>query len=213
MRISKTWILVTGLLATLSLTLVSCSDKDHSTPNLPVTSTPPTSSPVVNKTNQEKIIGTWISQVNCSQGSIKMEVTYFQNGSYNSSSNLSVRENIDGEEVEFSFSFEGSGEWIVNDKTMTDKIINARLNLKSLRKGATQFDLQKTDDPTVSQIIKNADFKKIIETTNQSFVQGQSTKYKIIKLNEDEMKLENTSNKKIDACLKLEKYKKVSVSK
>lgn len=205
MRTSKTSILIAGLLSVLALTLVACNGNQKP---------PKPNKSVVNMDllapDKEKIIGTWVSKMSCDRdnSSMKLKKTFFQNGSYNLSGVVSTRHNIDNEEVEFTVSVEGSGEWMISDLKMTDKIVDARFTPKSLRKGAAQLDLSKTDDPAVSEVLADSDFKQSMETANQSFIKGQSTEYQIINLDKSEMKLENISDKTSDACVKVEKYKK-----
>lgn len=209
----KTFLVFIGLLSTISVTSAGCSNNPTPVAASPIVASPTNISeqPKPVPSSKEQLLGTWTAQVECTKedGIIKgnIETKYFANDASNSSGEISlVVKDEKKEEVEFSFSLEGSGEWTVKDKTVIEKLVDVHIMPKSFKKGALQIDLTKTEDPTVQEILQEPSFKLMTSEFNKSFIKGKSSESNLTKIDDDRIKLEDQDE--TDDCLKVTNYKR-----
>jgi hypothetical protein len=164
----------------------SPSQTASSTPS-PSPSSTQTPSPSSTQTPTNRLLlGIWYSEASCSEGGYAMTILgtseYLRNRGINYVGEMSLLGKYNGNNVQVTYSIQTTGEWMLEEDKLIEKMVDIRSYPKSVKIDAVEFDLQQLQeqDPTLLD-----NFPKI----EHYIPKGGSSESTILSINESTMKV------------------------
>ncbi|BAY21088.1 hypothetical protein NIES2100_08330 [Calothrix sp. NIES-2100] len=157
----------------------------------PTVSTPPvtpsaTPTPTGSSSQKDNLLGIWYSQESCPDSDYVMTVRGTTEYLRNESSNFVGEIIISGEDdeqqkVEITYDVVSSGEWVLEQNKLVEKIVDLKSNKKFIKVGAIQVDLNQIDPKELEDLPQIEDL----------IPKGLSTEYTVVVLDSSKMTLRN----------------------